>query len=55
MVGNFKSLKRVMENITSYFFENFLTVAQRGIIAKELGNMRNEGNTINSLHYLDFE
>jgi len=42
MVQNFKSVSRITENVITYYFENFLSTHERGIIAKELGNLRNE-------------
>jgi len=35
-VNNFKSMKRILDNIVTYFFQNFLTVKERGLISEDL-------------------
>lgn len=42
MVGNFKSSNRVIENVITYYFENFLSAYERSIVSKELSHLKSE-------------
>lgn len=35
MINNFKSLNRIIENVITYYFENFLSAQERSIVSKE--------------------
>ena len=55
MINNFKSVCWVIENVTTYYFENFLTVPEWGMITKELGSLWNEAFWIDNLTFLNFK
>lgn len=54
MVGNFKSLTRIIENVTTYY-QNFLSTYQRGLISKELNNLKNESFRFENLKYINLK
>ena len=45
-VNNFKSMKRILDNIVTYFFQNFLTVNQRYLVAADLKEISSNQNKI---------
>lgn len=47
-VNNFKSMKRVLDNIVSYFFQNFLSLKERGMIVEDLKRVLNNPTKMNS-------
>jgi hypothetical protein len=53
--NNFKSMKRVLDNIVTYFFQNFLTLKDRGMIGEDLTKIRNNLVKIQSLKHLKFD
>lgn len=53
-VNNFKSMKRVLDNIITYFFQNFLTPLERSKIVEDLQKIRIGTMSINSCKHLKF-
>lgn len=45
-VNNFKSMKRILDNIVTYFFQNFLSVEQRYLVSEDLREISHNNNKI---------
>lgn len=55
MVGNFKSSNWVIENVITYYFENFLSAYERSIVSKELSHLKSENYRLENLKYLNLK
>ena len=53
-VNNFKSMKRILDNNLTYFFENFLSSKERAYVCEDLAKLRENGNKMNEMKYLKF-
>ena len=53
-VNNFKSMKRILDNNLTYFFENFLTSKERAYIWEDLSRLRSNGIKMNEMKFLKF-
>jgi hypothetical protein len=53
-VNNFKSMKRVLDNIITYFFQNFLTPLERSKIIEDLQKIQTGTINIRSCKHLKF-
>lgn len=53
-VNNFKSMKRTLDNIVTYFFQNFLASSDRSNIIEDLSKIRNNLTKIETLKTLKF-
>ena len=42
----FGNMDRVLENVTTYYFENFLNLNERNIISEELNQIKSNVNII---------
>ena len=51
VVNNFKSMKRVIENVTIYYCDMFLNISDRGVMTRDLEQMR-KGH-VNKMDVLD--
>ena len=45
LLSKFVNMDRVLENVTTYYFENFLNLAERSIISSELLAVENNVST----------
>ena len=54
-VNNFKSMKRVIDNIATYFFHNFVSTSERAMVAEDLAKVRNNLVKMESLKHLNFK
>jgi hypothetical protein len=41
LVKRFGNMDRILENVTTYYFENFLNLNERNIIATDMQNIQN--------------
>ena len=54
-VNNFKSMKRVIDNIATYFFQNFISTSERAMITEDLAKVHNNLMKMESLKHLNFK
>lgn len=54
-LNNFKSMKRVLDNIVTYFFQNFFSVRERAMVVEDLHKYKNSMVKINYLKNLNFK
>jgi len=56
MVNNFKSLNRILENVITYYFENFLSAHERSIVSRELLMLKPDSNNkFDNLKYINIK
>jgi hypothetical protein len=53
-VNNFKSMKRILDSIVTYFFQNFISVKERGLIMDDLKKIMKDPSKMRHCKYLDF-
>jgi hypothetical protein len=53
-VNNFKSMKRILDNIVSYFFQNFMSLKERGMVIEDLKKVLNNPMKMSQCKYLRF-
>lgn len=53
-VNNFKSMKRVLDNIVTYFFHNFITTPERALISADLQKVRSSQARMPACNVLKF-
>ena len=53
-VNNFKSMKRILDNIVTYFFQNFMTVKERGLVSYDLSKLSMSANRLSVCKNIDF-
>lgn len=53
-VDNFKSMKRILDNIVTYFFRSFLSVKERSMVYEDLQKVKNNVIKYDSSKYMDF-
>ena len=55
MINNFKSLNRIIENVITYYFENFLSAQERSIVSKEFSQLKHENCRFDNLKYMNLK
>ena len=52
-IDNFKSMKKVLDNVVTYFFQNFLSVKERALVVEDLRKIKYNVIKYNSCKHLD--
>ena len=51
LLKRFVNMDRMLENVTTYYFENFLNINTRSVIANELITMQTNVRLLNRIFY----